>query len=532
MGESMFSSALKAVPGLIILLMASVLVAAPPGQPVEAGLEYQGHKVQVHLPETEKKKNIGGSDGAGLCVFTSIEYAARLQNARELFDLQSYMHTKPGGGYPSKVASVLKAIAPNVQYIQDTTGNEDILELALKTGREPSITYDGYDTLYHGYVAHMVGLVYLDKDFAAITDNNRPADARTVWMKRSEFTPRFNGKPGEKGWSVILLDPPPPPLPVDGPPNPKEGQTVFGAGGWGSGSPAGQPSCPNGMCPTVVPPQLTVTVPQWKDVPGEPEQIALMQGTVQLGSYSYSGGYYRPLLADGSWGLKTVPPIEVPARASKLTPPVKKPTGCSCGPECTCEECDCIRKGKCNDKCPCIPKEVPAADLPTGVIREKVNEGHHQMNGKETSLEALKDALIGGNLADDSSFLHLTAIGTEVACLAFLKDTKDPSLASYMANVHVQQYRPTDWPIRNGFRLGQKAITVYLTQPDGTVLARVEDYQGVPTLLDIFKPKPKPIPVPPTPDPLLPDAPTDIPLVPLAVIGAAGAILYFSRKKA
>ena len=43
------------------------------------------------LPALEHMKNTGGSDGAGLCVFTSVEHCARWQNEESLRGFQQKM---------------------------------------------------------------------------------------------------------------------------------------------------------------------------------------------------------------------------------------------------------------------------------------------------------------------------------------------------------------------------------------------------------------------------------------------------------
>lgn len=170
-------------------------------------------RVAADLPQELRMHNTGGmgrggpGTGAGLCVFTSGEHAARLQNERLLNGLQKYMTTRPGGGYPQKVDAVFKAFAPGLNYVQHTGGDVTFLELALKTGRMPCVTYNGRDDFYRGPIAHMVNLVYLDETRAAILDNNR--EHFYVWMTRAEFLSRWKGG---SGWAYVLLSDPPPPV--------------------------------------------------------------------------------------------------------------------------------------------------------------------------------------------------------------------------------------------------------------------------------------------------------------------------------
>lgn len=185
---------------------------AEPGAPVEGGkVSPDGaEEIMCDLPQSEKKKNVGGRDGAGLCVFTSIEYCARFANERRLFDLQQHMRKEPGGGYPQKVDVMLKKYGSGVQYTQYEGGDLNVLRAAMKTGRMLAVTYNGHDIHYRGGISHMVSLVHLSDRWAAIGDNNFINDNQYVWMSPQEFSKRFGGK---SGWMVCLFAPPPPPVP-------------------------------------------------------------------------------------------------------------------------------------------------------------------------------------------------------------------------------------------------------------------------------------------------------------------------------
>ena len=194
------------------------LVDVPVGEPMEGGLVSPDgtEEIMCNLPPSEKKHNVGGRDGAGLCVFTSIEYCARWSNCRDLFEFQKHMRSEPGGGYPEKVDAMMKKYAPHVQYIQSTTSDLSLLKDALASGRMVGVTYCGRDKHYGGQsVPHMVTLAHLSDRWAAITDNNFPADNQVMWMSVPDFVSRWKGMDGT-GWAVILLNPGPPPIPHNG----------------------------------------------------------------------------------------------------------------------------------------------------------------------------------------------------------------------------------------------------------------------------------------------------------------------------
>lgn len=174
------------------------------------GPAHEGREIATDLPPSQHLKNTGGSDGAGLCVFTSIDHAARWQNVEPLIGFRDYMTHYPGGGYPQKVDQYIpkKAGGKDVEYVQFTDGNTEPLYLALHTNRMPCITY-GYSPRYGGNISHMVNLVYLDEKWACILDNNFPGTYE--WVEHKEFLRRW--KMGGGGWSVVLLNPGAPPVP-------------------------------------------------------------------------------------------------------------------------------------------------------------------------------------------------------------------------------------------------------------------------------------------------------------------------------
>ena len=187
-------------------------------------------------------QNTGGSDGAGLCVFTSAEVSGRWQNVKALEGFQKWMTKREGGGYPEKFDSMLRQFCeeknvPVPAYVQHTGGDDSFLDLAIQTGRMACITYGGKDNFYPRGIYHMVNLGHLDTNSGAIIDNNRAG--KFVWMTRKELTDRWRDMSG--GWAVVFLDAPPPPYG-----SAPSSRTMFGdcPGGICPGG-----SCPGGVCP-------------------------------------------------------------------------------------------------------------------------------------------------------------------------------------------------------------------------------------------------------------------------------------------
>lgn len=173
-----------------------------------------GIEVACDLPPACRMRNVGGRDGAGLCVFTSINHAAHWQNEPRLKEFQRQMRAEPGGGYPEKVDRMIAKYASGAEYVQHTGGDLEFLWHAIKSGRMPSVTYDGRDMHYGPgrSVAHMVNLVHMDPPeksprMCAILDNNFPGEKELVWMTVDEFAERWRAKGG--GWAVVLKAPRP-----------------------------------------------------------------------------------------------------------------------------------------------------------------------------------------------------------------------------------------------------------------------------------------------------------------------------------
>jgi hypothetical protein len=169
-------------------------------------------EVTCDLPVDQRTKNVGGRDGAGLCVFSSIGHSARWQHSGALEDFQKDMRQERGGGYPEKVDAMITKYGPGTPYLQYEGKDPSILQEALDSGRMPAVTYNGHDPHYGNHsIAHMVNLIYLDNQWACVLDNNFVGANDLTWLSRAEFLQRWTG--GQSGWAVVLLAPPPPPVP-------------------------------------------------------------------------------------------------------------------------------------------------------------------------------------------------------------------------------------------------------------------------------------------------------------------------------
>jgi hypothetical protein len=168
--------------------------------------------VQLDLPAALRMKNVGGTDGAGLCVWTSITHSARWQGEAALYTLRADMEKKKGGGWPERVDQELSA--RGVRYLQYEGRDLEALRAATGAGLMPAVTWNGRGDKHYGGrpIAHMVTLVHADGQHFAILDNNFPGTLTR--MSPQEFLAGFAGQ--GSGWAVFLLDRAPPlPAPVN-----------------------------------------------------------------------------------------------------------------------------------------------------------------------------------------------------------------------------------------------------------------------------------------------------------------------------
>jgi hypothetical protein len=210
------------------------------GASVGGPVSPSGVRAQAPIAKELHLRNKVGTNGLGLCVFTSIELLAIYLNVPELAGLRDWMTRYPGAGWPAKVDEMIARIckergAAKPAYLQVQGDDLAILELCLKTGRPCAVTYGWSSTGRYKdrtgrviWIDHMVDLAHAKGDEWAIIDNNHPGSWE--WMTRAEFQKAFScvGRPvpprqaKPQGWAFILLASPPPPAPADDlPPEPK-----------------------------------------------------------------------------------------------------------------------------------------------------------------------------------------------------------------------------------------------------------------------------------------------------------------------
>lgn len=173
-----------------------------------------GAPIQIDLPGELHLRNKVGTNGAGLCVFTSISHTARWQSIPVLENFRDYMTKYPGGGWPEKVdtyiAKICKEKSATVpRYLQVQKLDWPLLKQALASGRMPCVTYGFSPTKrYPGRISHMVNLSHADDKWACFLDNNFPGEDRYEWVD-IQTAGRVIADRG--AWFIIFLAQGPPP---------------------------------------------------------------------------------------------------------------------------------------------------------------------------------------------------------------------------------------------------------------------------------------------------------------------------------
>jgi len=532
---------------------------------------FKGKRLIVDLPPSQHHRNIGGSDGAGLCVYTSFWHSALWQSVRDVYGFRDWMAKRPGGSYPQKFDSTLSAFCKATKvkvppYLQHTGGDESVLDLAMKTGRAVGVTYCGCDPNYgpNTVIGHMVSLVYLDSDWAAILDNNFVG--QWLVMPRAEFLARWKGVktdgtpymgsdgirklPIGGGWAIILLDSPPAPYPTDPPVAVDENAPRIMIGQCPGGrcplpapsyiqspcangrcSPfSSQPSCPNGRCPLPAP--VTPQTPE--DESSEPVWVSSDNGN-EWGCWKGKKCIAR-CFGDGRCEGVTQYGF---ANGVPINPPAPLPVGVA-------KEKVKLIGDKEVDKEP----EFPEGGVDFGKLESEVKFWH---SGRVCSRSDFFDALVGDAFTDDSEKWNLAVVGDAKFWTA-VKGELTSLDTTTKGKLHCKFYLPTDWQVtqfslttglvlrgpavdRVGKELGEVKDTEFQVGSLKTLLA----VRGGPLYVPPVDPPKSPVvpvtPNTPTPTPSDP-TPTPAPLTPApasnsptpAILLGLGALYLILRR--
>lgn len=201
-------------------------------------------------------------------------------------------------------------------------------------------------------------------------------------------------------------------------------------------------------CVAVVTPQVAKVTHEWVNVPGRPDEFALMRDGKQIGSYSQDRGLYRPYdRKTDSWGEPCDPPIDPPARKDDSTPLIEQhPEATNFG--------------------------IDQSKLTTG--REVVTISGREVT-KADGLRAVGKP--GGTIPDDAGKPWSIHVGDVKAGERMEKDLRsDPILAPWKDTFRTQVYEPDDPMVKD--RDGKVMYTpgVWIVSANGKALGKMPAY--------------------------------------------------------
>lgn len=155
----------------------------------------KGERPTVNIPRADRQQNWIGN-GEGSCVHATFVSLLRWQGRFKTADY--WRRTYSGGERLDQF--VAKLDQEGIRYAYETGGDVQFLEWACRTRRGCGITVSGG--------AHMVALVHLDAEWAAILDNNDVSTFR--WVPRETLIAEWKAS---YGWAVTPVYSPAAPLP-------------------------------------------------------------------------------------------------------------------------------------------------------------------------------------------------------------------------------------------------------------------------------------------------------------------------------
>ena len=150
----------------------------------------------VNIPSDLRQENWLGNLGEGSCTWASTISLLRWQGR---YNTADWVRKNRGNGeWPEHMATALDDAG--IRYAYTIRGDVEFLEWACRTRRGCGITVNGG--------SHMVTLVHLDSEWAAILDNN--SIEKFIWVPRESLISEWQSS---YGWAVAVLYTPPAPLP-------------------------------------------------------------------------------------------------------------------------------------------------------------------------------------------------------------------------------------------------------------------------------------------------------------------------------
>ncbi|MDR3635310.1 MAG: hypothetical protein P4L84_16015 [Isosphaeraceae bacterium] len=204
---------------LCVLFLTSPALAQKPdyrGEVKTHSTSRKGVKA-VPIPPKYHVQNEGGSDGAGLCVISSLIQNGQYQGVPATrggknSPLWRYAKARPGGYGPDKLRAAVDAVAPKEGFASYVGTNTAVLEKITVDRKTPVGATMNTGGLYnYAPIHHMISLLHFSRKdgTACVMDNNdqitrdERGKLRAVyrWMPANEFARRWID--GGIGWAWV-----------------------------------------------------------------------------------------------------------------------------------------------------------------------------------------------------------------------------------------------------------------------------------------------------------------------------------------
>ncbi|MDE2100508.1 MAG: hypothetical protein KGL39_24910 [Patescibacteria group bacterium] len=158
-------------------------------------------------------RNEGGSNGAGLCVISSVIINGAAQNVADFrlgkeSRLWKVAKRRPGGYSPDKLARLLREVYPELKWFSWEGRETDLIRKFSAEGFPVAATMNTGQLYHYMPIHHMISIPHASTKIVCVVDNNDPG--KWHWMPAAEYDRRFVD--GGAGWLFVLLERPLAPL--------------------------------------------------------------------------------------------------------------------------------------------------------------------------------------------------------------------------------------------------------------------------------------------------------------------------------
>jgi hypothetical protein len=206
--------------GLLLAPLGLAVRAQEPDRRGEVTVDkpvYRGVRASAPIDPKHHVRNEGGSDGAGLCVISSILANGMHQGVPGLatpgYDERSRSNmpgkgsvlwqtakARPGGYSPDKLEKLVQTAVPGEKYASYLGTDTSVIEDWSKKGYPIGSTLNTGKLYGYRPIHHMISLIHYRRgSWASIVDNNDPGNF--TWMPSAEYDRRWLD--GGVGWAFI-----------------------------------------------------------------------------------------------------------------------------------------------------------------------------------------------------------------------------------------------------------------------------------------------------------------------------------------